>query len=224
MKIAILGWNSLVTEPRGLPIVGGWQPDGPQLWLEFSRIARRSALKDGLTLVIDEKSNAEVTTYHALSQRTELVPAIADLQAREGKSSIGKIGYCEVATGRYCATASSRHARTCARILAWAQAKAYDAVIWTALAPRFEEVLGLPFSPDAALKYVNDLPAPTRAIALAYIHSAPAQIMTPFRRLVMEQSTEIRELGIPLVSHPVAAEKPITAWSALPLLKFFYRN
>ena len=30
MKIAILGWGSLIKEPRGLPIEGEWQPDGPK--------------------------------------------------------------------------------------------------------------------------------------------------------------------------------------------------
>ena len=32
MRIAILGWGSLINEPGGLPIVGEWQPDGPKLW------------------------------------------------------------------------------------------------------------------------------------------------------------------------------------------------
>ena len=188
MKIAIVGWGTIVTEPRGLPIAGTWQTDGPQLWIEFSRISRSSERKGCLTLVIDEKSNSEVTTYHVPSQRTELVPAIADLQQREGKSALGKIGYCEVAARRFSVNALSLHAKSCGRILAWAQAKGFDAVIWTALTRRFEEVVGLPFSPDAALNYLNGLPASTREKALAYIHSVPAQIMTPFRRLLLEQS------------------------------------
>ncbi len=43
MKIAILGWGSLIREPRGLPIDGEWQKDGPVLWIEFSRISQRGA-------------------------------------------------------------------------------------------------------------------------------------------------------------------------------------
>lgn len=83
MKIAILGWGSLIGEPRGLPIAGEWQPDGPRLWIEFSRISQRGVRAGCLTLVIDERCESEVTTLHVLSQRSELPTAIADLQARE---------------------------------------------------------------------------------------------------------------------------------------------
>jgi len=35
MKIAILGWGSLMKEARRAPIVGEWQPDGPKVWSEL---------------------------------------------------------------------------------------------------------------------------------------------------------------------------------------------
>ena len=41
MKIAFIGWGSLIKEPRELPIAGEWQSDGPKLWLEFSRISHK---------------------------------------------------------------------------------------------------------------------------------------------------------------------------------------
>jgi hypothetical protein len=186
MKIAILGWGSLIKEPRDLPIVGEWQPDGPKLWIEFSRISRKGERKDCLTLVIDERCESEVTTLHVLSQRTELPAAIADLQAREGTSA-DDIGFCEVAAARFAPNALSRHPKSCERIRAWAQAKGFDAVIWTALARRFKDAIGIPFSPAAALNYLNGLPAATKEKALAYIHNAPEQTMTPFRRLLLAQ-------------------------------------
>jgi hypothetical protein len=187
VKIAILGWGSLIYEPRGLPISSEWQPDGPNLWIEFSRISQRGARAGCLTLVIDERCESEVTTLHVLSQRSDLSQAIADLQAREGTSP-DDIGFCEVAAGRFATNALSRHPKSCERIRAWAQAKGFDAVIWTALARRFKDALGIPFTPAAALKYLNGLPAPIREKALDYIHKAPAQTMTPFRRLLLSQS------------------------------------
>ena len=48
--------------------------------------------------------------------------------------------------------------------------------------------MNVPFTPDATLNYLNGLPAPTKERALAYIHNAPAQTMTPFRRLLLAQS------------------------------------
>ena len=187
MKIAILGWGSLIKEPRELPIVGEWQPDGPKLWIEFSRISRKGKREGCLTLVIDEKCESEITTFHVLSKRDDLPQAIADLQKREGTSS-DDIGFCEVATGRFAPNALSRHPKSCERILVWAKDKKLDAVVWTALPRRFKDATGITFTPEAALKYLNELPAPTKTLALDYIHSAPKQTMTPFRRLLLAQS------------------------------------
>ena len=189
-KIAILGWGSLIHEPRELPIAGDWQPDGPRLWIEYSRISQRGARAGCLTLVIDERCESEVTTLHVLSQRTELPPAIADLQAREGTSA-DDIGFCEVAAGRFAPNALSRHPKSCERIRAWAQAKGFDAVIWAALARRFKDAVRIPFSPAAALNYLNGLPPPTKEKALAYIHNAPQQTMTPFRCLLLNNQFSI---------------------------------
>ena len=188
MKIAILGWGSLVTDPRWLPIVGDWEPDGPHLWLEFSRIARSGDRKDCLALVIDEASDTESATHHVLSQRTGLSSAIADLQQREGISDPEKIGYCEMAAGSFPVNALSHHPKSCVRIRAWAEAKGFDAVIWTGLTRRFEKVLGIPFSPDAAMNYINGLPAPAREKTLTTIRNTPAQTQTPLRRLIMDSS------------------------------------
>ena len=169
-----------------MPIDGVWQPDGPKLWIEFSRVSQRGARAGCLTLVIDERCESEVITLYALSKRTDLPQAIADLQEREGTSQ-DDIGFCEVAAGRFAPNALSRHPKSCERIRTWALEKRFDAVIWTALARRFKDALGIPFSPSAALNYLNGLPAPTKEKALGYIHNAPAQTMTPFRRLFLTQ-------------------------------------
>ena len=189
MKIAILGWGSLIKEPCGLSIQGEWQLDGPKLWIEFSRISKSVKRAGCLTLVIDERCDSEVTTLHVLSLHTDLPPAIAELQARE-RTSQDDIGFCEVAAGHFAANALSRHPKSCERIRTWALEMGFDAVIWTALSRRFKHVIGIPFTPAAALNYFNSLPAPTKEKALEYIHNAPPQTMTPFRRLLLAQLTE----------------------------------
>jgi hypothetical protein len=203
MKIAIIGWGSLVKEPRELPIEGGWQVDGPKLWIEFSRISKDGARAGCLTAVIDERCETEVTTQYAVSQRTDLVAAIADLQARE-RTLAEYIASCEVGRGRVSPYALSHHPKSCDRIRAWAKAKGFDAVVWTALARRFKDVLGIPFSPAAALNYLNTLPSPTKEAAMAYINNAPDQTMTPFRRLLLGQ----KQLRLPLEG---TASKPAHA-------------
>ena len=186
MKIAILAWGSLISEPRGLPVTGEWQKDGPMLWIEFSRISQRGAHADCLTLVIDERSDEEIRTLYAVSSRTDLPKTIADLQERV-RTSRENIGFYKVASGRFALTAINSHPKSCERIRVWAREKGFDAVIWTALGPRFKDVLGIPFSPTTALNYLNGLPTLTKEAALAYIHAAPTQTMTPFRRLLLAQ-------------------------------------
>ncbi|HOW68396.1 MAG TPA: hypothetical protein P5055_13320 [Candidatus Paceibacterota bacterium] len=58
MSIAILGWGSLIWNPRDLPITGDWQGDGPVLPIEFTRISDNGRL----TLVIDERHGVDVPT------------------------------------------------------------------------------------------------------------------------------------------------------------------
>lgn len=64
MKIAILGWGSLIWDPRALRTVGKkWSDGGPTLKIEFSRISS----DDRLTLVIDEANGSEVKTLFIIS-------------------------------------------------------------------------------------------------------------------------------------------------------------
>jgi hypothetical protein len=182
MKIAILGWGSLVWNPRKLPLSGDWQRDGPLLPIEFSRISA-----DGrLTLVIDETNGAPVRTLYALSLRAELNQAITDLMEREGITNRSRIGYCDLHANTTNPDSLARHPDACETIRAWAAKRKFDAVIWTALGPRFKPVTQEAFSPAGALRYLDSLPATTRTKALAYIHSAPESTMTAFRRLVMQ--------------------------------------
>jgi hypothetical protein len=186
MKIAILGWGSLIWDKRDLPIVGNWQKDGSKLWIEFSRISQKGERAGCLTLVLEERSEEESTSLYAVSQRTDMTQAIADLQAREGTPQ-DNIGFCKVAAACFAPNARSRHPKSCERIRAWALGKGFEAVIWSAQSRRFKDVLGIPFSPAAALNYLNGLPASTKEKAIYYIQKAPDQIMTPFRRLFLAQ-------------------------------------
>lgn len=72
MKIAILGWGSLIWDKRTLRLAGDWQTGGPVLPIEFSRVSG-----DGrLTLVIDPLHGVPVTTRFAPSAFTNLNDAI----------------------------------------------------------------------------------------------------------------------------------------------------
>jgi hypothetical protein len=67
----------------------------------------------------------------------------------------------------------------------WATRCGYRAVIWTALPSNFRERTdGIPFSPDAAIRYLEALRGETLQRALQYFRSAPSQITCPLRTAV----------------------------------------
>lgn len=173
MKIACLGWGSLIWRPENLSIQREWYSDGPILPIEF---ARKS--KDGrLTLVITEGVKP-VRTLWALMATPDLNIAKTSLQIREGisdkniDSSIGTI----LANEQLGSENSTRQT-----IRTWMASIAIDAVIWTNLPPKFNKD-GVSPSLNEAVTYLVNLDINTRTYAEEYIRRAPRQIDTDFRR------------------------------------------
>jgi hypothetical protein len=90
MKIAILGWGSLIWNPGELKTSGDWQYDGPHLPIEFARVSGDQRL----TLVIRPNSK-KVKTLYTTSSFSDLQSAIENLQIREKCTDIKKIGYLD---------------------------------------------------------------------------------------------------------------------------------
>lgn len=180
MKIVVLGWGSLIWNKGKLRLTTNWTACGPVLPIEFSRTS-----DDGrLTLVIDERHGVDVPSRYAFSSLSDLDEAIADLQKREGTPFRNRIGFIDVARNLTCDRARAQHPVACERIRAWAEDQELCAVIWTAIGPRFQEKVGVPFSVDAAVRYLAGLQEPTRTSALDYMRRAPADVVTPVRKKV----------------------------------------
>jgi hypothetical protein len=180
VKSVLLAWGSLVWDPRGLETAAPFAANGPLLPIEFCSIAA-----DGrLTLAIDETFGALCKTYSAPSTLDTLDAALGNLQAREGMSNPGSIGFVEPASGRQSDVAMERHPEAVATIGAWAAANGYDAAIWMAVKSNFDDEGGEPFSVSAAMQYLETLEGedPAKfAQALAYIRKAPPEVETPVR-------------------------------------------
>jgi hypothetical protein len=187
-KISVLGWGSLVWDPRDLQAAGQFAPNGPLLPVEFCRVSN-----DGrLTLAVDETFGALCTTYSAPSALENLNAAIENLKEREGMRGASGVGFVELVSGRQSETAMQRHPQAVATIAAWTQANRYDAAIWTALASNFEEPGkgGEPFSVTAALSYLEGLEKRDAAkfgLALDYVRRAPIEVQTPVRDEVQKR-------------------------------------
>jgi hypothetical protein len=191
MKIAILGWGSLVWDKRDLATACEWQRGGPVLPIEFSRKSR-----DGrLTLVIDPANGEPVATRYVRSPFENLKDAVGNLREREGNPPKDRIGFVNLITHTERAWARENQPDACDTITAWAQTNDWQAVIWTALTSNFAEEQREPFTLPAALHYLNSLTGQTRSRALEYIHRAPAEIMTPLRRALQAQAP--RDAAIP---------------------------
>jgi hypothetical protein len=179
MRIAILGWGSLLWEDR--PEFDAQHearlPDGPTLALEFSRIS--TTRSGALTLVIDEKNGSPCCVAYAFSNRQVLDEAISDLRRREGCAARA-IGYLLCLDGKR----HSRDEKSLASIHAWVNDMKIDAVIWTDPESNFEAKVGKPFSIENAIEHIQSLDAAAKAIAAKYVWRAPDFIDTPLRRLL----------------------------------------
>jgi hypothetical protein len=154
MKIAILGWGSLLWEEnrefdaRHEP----WEYDGPRLKIEFSRVS--TSRQGALTLVIDEEHGAPTAVAWCFSKRQSLEDAISDLRCREGTPTAENIG-CFRVSKRPDPPAAQESIQA---IMDWAREKAretkLDAVIWTALKSNFEKKTKTAFSVGNAVAYV----------------------------------------------------------------------
>lgn len=180
MEIAIVGWGSLIWDPRELPREGTWEKGGPLLKVEFSRIS-----SDGrLTLVMDPNNEEQVSTRYVRSPRADMSDAIEDLRKRESTGT-KCIGFVNLRDGKSRCNAD-RSAE--AEIKKWAKSHGFDGVVWTDLKSNFqdEHCDGLPFSLDNAVDYLQALPKNVAERARRYVRNAPSEIDTPLRRRLQE--------------------------------------
>jgi hypothetical protein len=66
----------------------------------------------------------------------------------------------------------------------WAERMTLDAVIWTALPPKFKKKKGRVPSADEVVSHLSALPHEKRRIAEEYIRMTPRQIDTNYRRQI----------------------------------------
>ncbi|WP_434618608.1 hypothetical protein [Tabrizicola sp. M-4] len=174
LKIAILGWGSLLWDKR--PEFDdhheAWQFDGPELLLEFSRISK--SREGALTLVVDPLNGAPCRSAYAFSTRHDPDDAIADLRCREG-TVMRHVGvYFRDGTRR-------GQPPTPDSIPLWADQRGIDVVVWTGLPSDFKEKVKLPFSIENAIGYLQSLPADVKDGAAEYVWRAPDLVVTPLR-------------------------------------------
>jgi hypothetical protein len=180
MKIAVLGWGSLIWDPRDLMIEKNkdWKKDGPLMPIEFARISMNGTL----TLVIKENASIVQVLWTYMKAKS-LTEAMKNLQQREGTPHVSNIGYIDLQNTKV----SSKLPQLESRIYDWAKDKEIDAVIWTALGVKFKDKIGIEFNPKNVVGYLNRLSKSKKALAKKYIHNTPKQIRTEYREIMEKE-------------------------------------
>ena len=184
MKIAILGWGSLLWDikPEFDNYHAEWNLDGPILKLEFSRVSQTR--DNALTLVIDSKNGSPCQVAYAVSCRKDSDDVISDLRCREG-TTIKNIGFYYSDGSRTCDCDND----SLKSIAIWASHNNIDIVVWTNLSSNFKEKSKCQemFSVDNALKHLQQIDAKGKAKAAEYVWRAPDFINTPLREALHSQ-------------------------------------
>jgi hypothetical protein len=174
-RIACLGWGSLVWNPGGLPIQREWFKDGPLIQVEFLRKSENGRM----TLVLHESAVA-VRSLWAIMDASEIDRAREDLRAREG---VCKANMDRDIRAWSAPEENSSSPRLILELPQWSKARSIDAVIWTALGPKFDANTDVPTAAQV-IPYLQSLTGRASEEAERYIRYAPAQIDTSYRRAI----------------------------------------
>ncbi len=140
--------------------------------IEFTRQS-----SDGRMTLIIEPAAASLKVLWALMVPRDLAVAASALCKRKGIADKN----CSSGIGSWKSGDSAP--RDIADMPLWAEAHEVDAVVWTALGPRFNSNARSP-SADAVIRYLDGLREPFRTRARQYIERAPRQIDTNYRRQI----------------------------------------
>ena len=175
MKIACLGWGSLIWNPQKFEKqlkAKDWNSDGPLAPIEFARQSNNGRI----TLVI-EPTAVPVKLLWNIMTTTDLKSARDALGDREGIHP----SQWESLIGTW--ERGNQEPELIQNLSQWATKQDLDAVVWTALGPKFNNRNTLP-SIEQVLEYLNGLTGDKCIKSKEYIECAPQQIDTEYRRQI----------------------------------------
>lgn len=186
MRIAFIGWGSLVWNPDSLKIRGTWHDDGPVLPVEYRRYS-----KGGIITLVLCPGMQGVRTLWAESDCTKLSNAIENLRIRENipPESVDRIGFV-IAGGRSrCNTVPE----SIIFIYKWVEAKKFDAAVWADLPQNpmvFQQETGMEMNEENIVTHLRSMEARndhSYKNAREYVERTPEQIYTHLRKKIRQE-------------------------------------
>lgn len=178
--IACIGWGSLLWNPGQLPLSGTWNPDGPELGVEFAR----QAANDRITLVVVE-GGARCRTLWAPLAVGSAADARRVLAAREGCEErwigVWPGAADDLSADHWTPGPAPPGYQAVAQ---WADERELSAVVWTGLPFGLQGARGIVPSADEVIDFLRRLAGRPRERAEEYIRRTPAQTQTPYRRRI----------------------------------------
>jgi hypothetical protein len=165
MRIACIGWGSLVWDPGSLRLRSEWYSDGPALSIEFARQSDRNRV----TLVL-VPGTPPIRTLWAILDVPDLTAAGEMLRIREGTS----IQFIGSFPGRGALT--DPVARSIGQ---WAARRQLGGAVWTALPAKWNSRIGEVPTSDQVIEFLRK--QGSGSAAEEYVRRAPPQVRTPIR-------------------------------------------
>lgn len=169
--IVVLGWGSLIWDPRELVLENPWAQDGPQIRVDYLRRSSRNRV----TLVLHE-SAAEVPALWTSFVGENWTRVRDMLVLREGVTSQPE------AIQHWAAGEGERP--NIAGLPAWADAKGAGHVLWTGLPPRWDRIDGRVPTSEQVTGFLEGLRPDRHQAAEEYVRRTPAQIATTIRGVI----------------------------------------
>lgn len=180
--IACIGWGSLVWNPGTLPCLGPWAYDGPMLPVEFAREsgARGPGTRgDRISLVLCQGS-LRVQTCWVPIDAPDVMTARMQLARRENDRATQR--WAEKNIGYWNQASNDAFGLEVDAVAQWAGAKRLTAAVWTNLQCGFVGERGVMPSGPSVVAFLQSLG--DRSSAEKYVRRTPAQVRTPYRRLI----------------------------------------
>lgn len=170
MKIACLGWGSLIWDPRELKVQKKWRENGPKLPIELNRISKDKRV----TFIIDEKGT-QVNVLWALMTVKDKEDAVESLKKREETTS-------KNIHSVFTDDDSKMLSNVQLTVLTWLKLTDCDGAIWTGLYYKNNEGEENSMSYEYVKNHISSLNYAEAKLAERYIRKASIQIRTSYRK------------------------------------------